>query len=652
MLFSYIRAVWSFFWSRFSSSKDAVLPILPHDLTDVLDLDIELTPTTADWTLDTDPLPSPPRSEFKNPEVQKTLNQHRHLFKIITPIKVDRFEFLLSTHPNRRFVESVLKGLREGFWPYANTGWDSNYPTSLDLRHSFRQAPPGEDEAIFLRNHLHNERSKERFSPTFGSNILSGMYATTPVSVVPKKEPGKYRLINNQSFGQAFSLNSMVQRADIPTPPLDRLTQLTEWMTVLRKMHPNEKLTIWKSDIAEAYRNIPMHPLWQIKQVVFIDGKGYVDRCNAFGGTASGAIFIAVNSLIAWIAKHRKGIKFMGTYVDDSFGCCLASDKKYYAKYKADLPRDQALLLELWDEIGIPHKLEKQLHGPRLTVIGFDVDSKNMSIKLPDKSRADLLKELDTWCRGGGKPARSWVQFGGWLNWALDVYPLQRPALNSFYAALGPHNHRNSKAIVEVPDAVKEDLRWAKNHMKRSKGILFMKTHLWRPEDATVVIYTATSSKGMGFWYHKSGHGFYSEHTLRVAEHPKFYAGALCVLSALYDATLNGKNERILIFTDNAYVAALFTTLRAHKSPGNNFLLKAAVDVVTKGQHSFHVESREGDKQFGVACALSRLDLHQARRMSPGSIWKFNPWTWEKDMWGNEKFLAPNAPRGEVYKRK
>ena len=42
-----------------------------------------------------------------------------------------------------------------------------------------------------------------------------------------------------------------------------------------------------------------MHKIWQVKQVVQVQDGLSVDRVNMFGGSLSGAIFIAVNSLVA-----------------------------------------------------------------------------------------------------------------------------------------------------------------------------------------------------------------------------------------------------------------------------------------------------------------------------------------------------------------
>ncbi|KAM6500136.1 hypothetical protein JOM56_003150 [Amanita muscaria] len=75
------------------------------------------------------PLPRPRPCEFR-PEILATISSYPDLFKIVTPIKVERLQQLLTTHPNQPFVASVLLGLREGFWPFAHT-----HPESYPLVH-------------------------------------------------------------------------------------------------------------------------------------------------------------------------------------------------------------------------------------------------------------------------------------------------------------------------------------------------------------------------------------------------------------------------------------------------------------------------------------------------------------------------------------
>jgi hypothetical protein len=90
-----------------------------------------LSPTTAEWSERARPLPGVPLSELSNPVVSKTITDNPDLFQITSPINVDVFQRLLKDHPNPAFVNSVCLGLREGFWPWADTLRDG-YPSMHD----------------------------------------------------------------------------------------------------------------------------------------------------------------------------------------------------------------------------------------------------------------------------------------------------------------------------------------------------------------------------------------------------------------------------------------------------------------------------------------------------------------------------------------
>ena len=102
--------------------------------------------SSADWSETALPLPSIPTSELNNPIVTKTIKENPHLFDIITPIFIDQFENLLNSHPNQAFIKSVCQGLREGFWPWADTHY-GEYPDTLDLS---LPEPVDKHEAQFL----------------------------------------------------------------------------------------------------------------------------------------------------------------------------------------------------------------------------------------------------------------------------------------------------------------------------------------------------------------------------------------------------------------------------------------------------------------------------------------------------------------------
>ena len=81
------------------------------------------------------------------------------------------------------------------------------------------------------------------------------------------------------------------------------MSHVGEMLLDVRRLIGNLPLTLWKLDIADAYRLLPMSPQWQLKQIVTVDGKRHVDHNLAFGTSSSPGIFISFNSLVAWIAK-------------------------------------------------------------------------------------------------------------------------------------------------------------------------------------------------------------------------------------------------------------------------------------------------------------------------------------------------------------
>ena len=82
-----------------------------------------------------------------------------------------------------------------------------------------------------------------------------------PIHAVPKPGSNKHRLVTDHSAGQ-FALNNMISHNDIAGVTLDNA------LRYLRQQDPEIDLILWKADVSEAYRHMPMHPLWQIQQAV------------------------------------------------------------------------------------------------------------------------------------------------------------------------------------------------------------------------------------------------------------------------------------------------------------------------------------------------------------------------------------------------
>ena len=564
----------------------------------------------AEWTEVARPLVSIPDVELGNTLACDTISRHPGLFTVDTPINVDEFEDLLSNHPNPLFVNSVVKGLRDGFWPWADTH-QGEYPDTLD---ESLADPKDPGQLDFICAQRDKEIEAGRFSQSFGEDLLPGMYSM-PIHVVPKPHSTDFRLVTNHSAG-IYSLNSMIKREDICGYPLDNMTHLGEMLLKKKRDFPDEELVLFKSDVSEAYRNLPMHPLWQIKQINTIQKRRHVDRRNCFGGKGSGSLFIAFNSLVTWIGKNVCRIPALGTYCDDSFGVELARNVTYYEPYSRIMPSSQVTLLKLWDRLGIPHKEKKQVFGSNLTIIGIDVDANNLTLTLPSDNKSELVALLSDFAR---MPERSGVRYSlrdfqhlaGWFNWALNVYPLLKPALSNIYAKMGHSKPDKPLTKLYVNNSIRSDLQWAVHHLNRLPGTRVLQSLDWDPDSADLVAYCDASLDGLGFWFPSLNAGYWSTIPDEPPKNTIFYFEALSVLSAILQSTSFGYPiSTLTIYTDNLNTVQMFNSLSA--LPAYNEILKAAMDHLMTDVDKFiqlrvvHVPGHLNT----IADALSRGELY------------------------------------------
>ena len=332
--------------------------------------------------------------------------------------------------------------------------------------------------------------------------------------------------------------------------------------------------------------------------------------------------------------------------MDDSSGCGKAKDVLYYEPYESFYPRDQVLLLRLWDELGIPHKRHKQIFGSPLPIIGIRVDVNELSFTLSDDTKDTLVKELERWFKQGRKEKlKRWYQMGGWMNWAFNVYPWLKPALNNFYPKL--KGRCDSTSLIWVNNSIREDFLWAIEFLRNSSGVQLLKSVYWDSCDATITIYCDACPEGMGFWYPDLNIGFYSPTPSHEQPDLIFYFEALCAHSTLFDThrqTPLGTSGRFVIYTDNSNTIDIFNTLRA--LPPYNHLLKSTINILNSGEHDLRVLHVSGVENT-VADALSRADFHRALDIAPHlKISNFEPWSWSPSTGNSLTFQPPRGTPG------
>lgn len=231
-------------------------------------------------------------------------------------------------------------------------------------------------------------------------------------------------------------------------------------------------------------------------------------------------------------------------YVDDNFGFEEEGKVEFYPPYGAYFPVKQTRLLKLWDLVGLPHERPKQLYGPILTVIGFEIDPNAMTATLPAENKAILLEHLDSFrqvtaghrCR----TLRKFQQLTGHINWAFNVYPLLRPGLSTVYAKMAGKSHPH--AGIYINKAIQSDLDWLANHVRNGTGIRFMGATEWESDDLDLsdplveVAFVDASSQGIGLYFPWLQHGYYAELPGKAPRDTIFFFEALAVCCAIHKA--------------------------------------------------------------------------------------------------------------------
>jgi hypothetical protein len=106
----------------------------------------------VDRTLSDPPLPSIPPHVLADPVIAGTIARAPHLFNVSTPLHVDLLERWLRPHPNRPLVDSVVQGLRQGFWPGLEGDLDQSDEDADLIVYAFDSGTAREDVLDLVRD--------------------------------------------------------------------------------------------------------------------------------------------------------------------------------------------------------------------------------------------------------------------------------------------------------------------------------------------------------------------------------------------------------------------------------------------------------------------------------------------------------------------
>lgn len=288
-----------------------------------------------------------------------------------TPVRVGRMRPFLGRYPDRRAAQLLEEGFAVGFRIPCSLAVVP--PVSPNLR-SALQHPDVVGEK------LRKEVAMGRMAGPFSSAPLADL-VVSPLGVVLKKEPNKFRLIHHLSFPKGGSVNDAIDQGACSVT----YTSFDAAVGWVRRYGKGALLA--KVDIESAFRLLPVHPESFRLLGCHWDDEFYVDQCLPMGCSISCAIFEQFSSFVEWVVRDVSGVNSIIHYLDD-FLCIGPAESRICAVLLATLEH-------IADRFGIPLAPEKT-EGPCtvITFLGIVLDSEAMECRLPEAKLADLKTKI------------------------------------------------------------------------------------------------------------------------------------------------------------------------------------------------------------------------------------------------------------------
>ena len=219
-----------------------------------------------------------------------------------------------------------------------------------------------------IGDYIHSQVERGFMAGPFSPQTCTGIVCSR-MAVIPKKTPGKWRVIVDLSHSGDRSVNHLIRRETTHVA----YSSTGDAAHLMHFLGRNALMA--KLDIKEAYRIVPIHPDNRRFLGVCWQGQVYVDCQLPFGLASAPVIFRALGEALEWILRQR-GVKAVIHYIDDflllgppsSPGCKEAL----------------AITLQTCQELGVPIAPEKtEGPGTSITFLGIQLDSTSMAVSLP-----------------------------------------------------------------------------------------------------------------------------------------------------------------------------------------------------------------------------------------------------------------------------
>ena len=445
----------------------------------------------------------------------------------------------------------------------------------------------------------------EKISSELKANRIAGpfdkppfpKFRTNPLGLVPKNSGSGFRMIHHLSYPADDSVNDAIPRDQCSV----HYTSIQDAIKTISEM--KGRVFLAKSDIANAFRLVPIHPDDYPLLGMQWGGVYYYDKCMPMGGASSCAIFEKFSTALHWIMSNQC----------PHIHICHVLDDFLFIANSFEMARDAlSKFTSVCNEIGIPIAREKTM-GPEevLPFLGITLDTVKKEARLPHDKIVKCTQDIQELLNSKRVRLRKLQSVIGRLNFTLAVILPGRPFLRRLYdLTMGV---KKAYHYVGLTVEAKDDLRMWLFFLKSFNGKSFF--HMPALLSSTKLQMTTDASGSIGYgavfgksWFWGEWPARWKKFNIAVLE---FYP----VLTALRVWGEGLRNKNVVFVTDNeAIVSVINTQTTKHKQI--LFLLRQLVLECLQKNICFsaiHVSSKQN-----LACdLLSRAKIDEFFQVRP-----------------------------------
>ena len=506
---------------------------------------------------------------------------------IITPVNVLRLGDLLRSHPNDDMVQYLILGFSHGF----DIGFRGDFAFHTRPRNLLSAANAAAKVSIAIQREL----SRGHTSGPFSSPPFSHTHCS-PLGAAPKPD-GSVRLILDLSSPRGHSVNEGISPEEFTC----KYSKFDDAVDIVVRLGAGCFLA--KVDIRHAFRLCPVRPeQWYLLCYRWCD-QYYVDTRLPFGSRSSPFIFNTFARVLAWIFIYVGGITFLVHYLDDFF----------FVNYTAtSCQRDMTRFISLSEFLGVP-LAEDKLVGPTqcLTYLGIEIDSVNMTVRLPVDKFDKLRQLVRLWVTKKKAQKRDLLSFIGVLAFASKVVKPGRMFLRRLIDLSSSVTSLNF--YVTFNAEARADIAWWQKFLPTWNGISIIQST--PVSSADLCLFTDASDMGLGGvyrnkWFFSGWSRGWDQLHINVRE-------LFAVWVALRTWGSEWVDQQILIYTDNESITHVWRTGTC-KDKTMMRIVRALFFFAA--QHNINVLMRHVPGCYNVnADLLSRLQVTRFRDRHPSA---------------------------------